>query len=45
MNNQLECNGQRLEGMKEDCWKPRSTMDCSASEEKEEGEEKGINLK
>jgi len=32
MNKQLECNGQRLEGMKEDCWKPRSTMDCSASE-------------
>jgi hypothetical protein len=31
--------------MKEDCWKPRSTMDCSTSEEKEEGEEKGINIK
>jgi len=38
----LECNGQRLEGMKEDCWKP-GPQQTSASEE--EGEEKVINLK
>jgi hypothetical protein len=43
MNKQVESNGQRLEGMKEDCWKPGSTMDCSASEEG--GGEKGTNLK
>jgi len=44
-NQCFECNGQRLEGMKEDCRKPRSTTNCSASKEKEEGERKGINLK
>jgi len=44
MNKQLESSGQRLEGMKEDSWKTRSTMDCQVLQKKKK-EKKGINLK